>query len=419
MSDEVWAIETAFELNDIPNERWQDDASLRSSAGNIRCSGKPSMPHHRQGTTDVIFDPVGPGDFLTNAIDMHQSTEVMYREFGPDLTSVFDRNLPRLDEAYAVQSRDCIAQPNAALRLAARQINHHIAGNAFAAMAHNRRKAVIAQGLDHQESRQRLFWNAVGSDTAPLSIATVDDSAQASFTLGSPFTPPLTVAVDDAVQVSFTPGSPFATPPTAAVDDAVRASPTSDSPAGHRVGDLSSRSPRLYSGNDPMVLVEPIQLLRSPSNSSISSSALGSAGSGGPTSQRHQRHSDNSLEAIHKASPVSPAASEFTHPHIRLRELTRLSLLVDLDSMSKGGGGETVGHPGEGPRPASPKPMSIRQRQELVRTKLTSRLGQNGSMSAAEAEGNTDIGGNCQTQGKEGGWWSKLVQCFRRRKGDV
>jgi hypothetical protein len=378
------------------------------------------MPHHRQGTTDVIVDHVGPGGFLTNPIDMHQSTEVVYREFAPGLTSVLDRNLPRLDEAYAVQSRDCIAQPNAALRLAARQINHHFAGNAFAAMAHNRRKAMTAQGLydlDHQESRQRLFWNAVGSATAPLSIATVDDSAQASFTLGSPFTPSLTVAVDDAVQVSFTPGSPSATPPTADVDDTIRASPTSGSPTGHRVDDLSSGSPGLYSGIDPIVLVEPIQLLRSPSNSSISSSALGSAGSGGSTFQCHQKHSGNSLEAIRKASPVSPAASEFTHPHIRLRELTRLSLLVDLDSMSKGGGSETVGHPGEGPRPASPKPMSIRQRQELVRTKLTSRLAQNCSMSTGETEANTHIGGNRQTQGKEGGWWSKLIQCFRRRKG--
>src|SRR5579862_1784549 len=132
MSDGLWAIETAFELINTPNERWQDDVSLHSSTGNTRHTRKPSMPRHRQGTTDVIFDPVVPGDFLTNAIDMHQSTEVMYREFAPDLTTILSENLPRLDEAYAVQSRDYIAQQNVTLTLAARNINHHIAGNAFA-----------------------------------------------------------------------------------------------------------------------------------------------------------------------------------------------------------------------------------------------------------------------------------------------
>ena len=106
-------------------------------------------------------------------------------------------------------------------------------------------------------------------------------------------------------------------------------------------------------------------------------------------------------------------------PHIRLRELTRLSQLVDLDSMAKGDGGETTGHPGEALRPASPKPMSIRQRQELVRAKLASSLAQIDSASAAEAEGNTAKGGSSQKQDKEGSWWSKLMQCFRGRKESV
>ncbi|KAH0538957.1 hypothetical protein FGG08_004472 [Glutinoglossum americanum] len=376
MSDEIRAavIETAFELNDIKNERWQDDVTLHSAVGHIRYTRKPSKPRHREGTRDVIFDPVIPGDALTNAINMGDSTEVMYREFQPDLTSILDKNLPLLDEAYAVQSRDFIAQQNVNLTLAARSINHHIAGNAFAAMAHNRRKAMIAQGLhdiNRQQSRERVFRNAVGSVTAPPSTATAGNAARASFILGSPI--------------------------------------------GHPEDESA---PELHSSGDSVASVDPVcSLSHSPSLSSAGT--LNSMMSGRPAPQSHQGPSDIPSVMINNASPVSPTTSEFSRPHIHLRELTRLSMLVDLDSASKGDESGTTRSLTGDLRPESPKPMSIRQRQEMVRARLASSLGQVGDAPVVEAEADTrDIaeGGNGGKR-KRGSWWSWLIACFGSRKG--
>ncbi|KAI9763686.1 MAG: hypothetical protein M1840_009159 [Geoglossum simile] len=417
MSNRVWAIETAFELNDIPNERWQDDVSLHSSTGNTRYTRKPSVPRHRRGTTDMIFDPVVPGNFLTNAIDMNQSNEVMYREFEKDW-KIISRNLPRFDEAYAVQSRDYIAQQDVTLTLAARNINHHIAGNAFAAEAHNRRNAGIAQALhdmNRQQSRERVFRSAVGSATAPPSITTVSDSAQASFTLGSPFAPSGEM-INDNAQAFFTSDPLHAPQQTTAADDATQTPPTLGSPTGH-VNELLLVYPRVHSGNNPAPTGQ-VQLLRSLSDSSSlpSEITLGNPASDRSVSQRHQNSPDAPRVAIHSASPVPPTASGFTRPHIHLRELTRLSLLADLDSISKGDGSGTIGHSREDLRPASPKPMSMHQRQEIVRARVALTPAH---MDGNFVEGNTAKGGNGQKQDREGSWWSKLKQCFRGRKGNM
>ncbi|KAI9855355.1 MAG: hypothetical protein M1813_009813 [Trichoglossum hirsutum] len=365
--DETGMFDTPFELYNIENERWQDDVSLRSSIGHMRYARKPSRPRYRRGTRDVIFDPTIPGDILTNAVDMGDSTEVMYREFAPD-SALLDKTLPLLDEAYGVQSRDFIIRQNVNLTLAARNINHHIAGNAFAAMAHNRRKAMIARGLhdmNRQQSRERVFLNVVGSATAPPSTATAGDAALASFTLGSPVSHPV------------------------------------DGPAAE-----------LHSSENPTA---PADHLRSPSHSSCPSSA-GSVMSVKSASQCHQEPSDIPSVAIHNASPVPLAANEFSHPHIRLRELTRLSLLVDLDGVSKGDEIKTTGAPGTILRPASP--LSIRQRQEIVRARLASNLGQadGGTTVGTEADTGVTTKGSKNSEWEKKSWWSKLMVCFGCRK---
>ncbi|KAH0563373.1 hypothetical protein GP486_002063 [Trichoglossum hirsutum] len=364
MSDEeIGTFETPFELNDIKNERWQDDVSLRSSVGHMRYARKPSRPRYRAGTRDVIFDPVTPGDILTNAINMRDSTEVMYRDWAED-PCFLDRNLPLLDEAYGVQGRDFIIRQNINLTLATHSINHHIAGNAFAAMAHNRRRAMIARGLHEmnlQQLRERVFLNVVGSVTAPASTATAGDAAVASFTLGSPV----------------------------------------DHPLDERTGEL-------HPSENPMASADSLRSLSHSSRPS-SASTLNSAKSDESASQCPQGPSDIPPAVIHNASPVSLAANGYSQPHIRLRQLTRLSLLADLDEASNENEIQMAGDPGS-QRPASP--LSIRQRQEIVRARLASNLGQVDDGAAAGPE--ADIGATTKSSKKS--WWSRLMACFGCRR---